>query len=157
MLTGRMALIAVGILAASIWVGSLVCLALVAAAARRELDGPSRVALFRRIGRLYGFVGSAALVIAIGTGLVLAWPPSSFGTTVTSVLTLSGVLVVATAAGMVQARRMTRERQRLLDAPDDQDAARSVRRGAALAEVLRGSIGLVTLVIIILGAHILDR
>jgi hypothetical protein len=50
------------------------------------------------------------------------------------------------------------ERQRLLDAPDDNGAvSMRVRRGAALALALRGSIGVVTLVIVAVGAHLLDR
>jgi hypothetical protein len=144
-------------LAASVWVGSLVCLAVVSAASRAVLDGSSRVALFRRIGRLYGIIGSSSLVLAIGVGLALAWPPSQVSTTVAILFGLSGCLVLVTVAGMIQARRMTVYRQRLLQAPDDTVAARAVRRGAALAGALRGSIGFVTLVVIVLGAHLLDR
>lgn len=155
--SARVAMITVGMLAASIWVGSLVCLALVSAASRDVLDGPSRVALFRRVGRLYGIVGTSSLLVAIATGFALAWPPSRFTGALGAVLALAGVLVVVTAVGMVQARAMTLKRQRLLAAPHDEDAARSVHRGAALASALRGSIGVVTLVILVLGAHLLDR
>jgi hypothetical protein len=71
---------------------------------------------------------------------------------------LSALLLLATALGMLQARRMTVQRQRLLDAPDDNDVvAKRVRRGAALALALRGSLGVVTLVIVAVGAHLLDR
>jgi hypothetical protein len=157
MITGRMTLIAAGMLAASIWAGSLVCLAVVSSAARQVLDGPSRVALFRRIGRLYGIIGSTALLVAIGAGLALAWPLSRVNGTLAALFVLAGALVVLTAAGMIQARRMTVRRQRLLHAPQDQLAARAVHRGAALAGVLRGSLGAVTLVIVVLGAHLLDR
>lgn len=55
-------LVAVELVAASIWVGSLVCLAVVTAAARRVLDTPSQVALFRAVGRRYGLVGTASLL-----------------------------------------------------------------------------------------------
>jgi hypothetical protein len=58
---------------------------------------------------------------------------------------------------MVQARRMTAWRRRAIDMPDDERAVASVRRGAALAGLLRGSIALLTLVIVMLGAHLLDR
>ena len=64
MVTGRTVLIAIEMLAVSIWVGSLVCLALVAKVAREELDDASRVAFFRRIGRLYGVIGTISLVVA---------------------------------------------------------------------------------------------
>jgi uncharacterized membrane protein len=155
--TGRTLLIAVEILAASIWVGSLVCLALVARIASRDLDAASRVTLFRGIGRIYGIVGTAALVVAIGAGVVIASPISDLGRTGTAVAVLAGVLVVATVAGMVQARRMTASRRRAIEMPEDERAAASVRRGAALAGVLRGSIALLTLVIVVLGADLLDR
>jgi len=153
--TGRMFLIAVGILGASIWVGSLVCLAIVAAAAREALDGQSRVALFRRVGRLYGVVGTGSLLAAIGVGLTLAWPPSQMDGTVVAVFVLAALLVLATIAGMAQARRMTVHRQRRLAAPGDQAAADRVRRGAGVAGALRGSLALITIAIVLIGAHLL--
>jgi hypothetical protein len=157
MITARMTLIAAGMLAASVWVGSLVCLAVVSSAARRVLDGPSRVALFRRVGRVYGIVGTASLLVAIGTGLALAWPLSRVTGALAVVFALAGSLVLLTAAGMIQARRMTIHRQRLLRAPQDRLAARTVHKGATMAGALRGSLGAVTLVIVALGAHLLDR
>jgi uncharacterized membrane protein len=153
--TGRMFLIAVGMLAASVWVGSLVCLAVVSVAAKQALDGQSRVALFRRVGRLYGLVGTGSLLAAIGVGLAVAWPPSQMDTTVVALFLLAALLVLATIAGMAQARRMTVNRQRLLAAPHDQAAADRVRRGTGVAGALRGSLALITLAIVLLGAHLL--
>ena len=157
MFTGRTVVIAIEMLAVSIWVGSLVCLALVAKVAREELDEPSRVALFRRIGRLYGVIGTGSLVVAIGAGVAIAWPLSHVGATGVAVFVLSGVLVLLTGAGMMQARRMTVRRRQAIESPDDELAARTVRRGAAFAGALRGSMALLTLVILLLGAHVLDR
>jgi len=156
MITGRTVVIAIEMIAVSIWVGSLVCLALVAKVAREELDEPSRVALFRRIGRLYGVIGTGSLVVAIGAGVAIAWPLSDVGSAGVAVLLLTGVLVLLTAAGMMQARRMTLRRRRAIERPDDELAARTVRRGAAFAGALRGSMALLTLVILLLGAHVLD-
>jgi hypothetical protein len=154
---GRTILIAVEMLAVSIWVGSLVCLVLVSSVASRELDAASRVALFRGIGRLYGIVGTAALVVAIAGGVVLARPVSDLGRTGLAVLVVAGVLVLVTMAGMVQARRMTVRRRRSIEMPEDERSARAVRRGAAFAGVLRGSIALLTLVTLLLGADLLNR
>jgi hypothetical protein len=144
-------------LAVSIWVGSLVCLVLVSRVASRELDAASRIALFRGIGRLYGIIGTAALAVAIFGGVVIAWPLSELGRTGNAVLVVAGVLVLVTAAGMVQARRMTPRRRHAIEMPEDGRSAQSVRRGAALAGVLRGSIALLTLVILLLGADLLNR
>ena len=117
MITGRTVLIATEMLAASVWVGSLVCLALVSRVARRVLDGPSRVALFRGIGRLYGRVGTGALLVAIAAGVAIAGRPSHWTTTISVAIILSAVLVALTLAGMGQARRMTVQRQCALGAP----------------------------------------
>jgi hypothetical protein len=153
----RTAVITIGILAASVWIGSLVCLAAVSAVARRELSGSARVTLFRGIGRLYRVLGTTSLLVSIAVGVVLAWPLDEMSRTVSALFVLSGVLVIVTAAGMAQARRMTLARQRLLARPDDDALAATVRRGATRAGVLRGAIGAVTLVIVVLGAGVLDR
>ncbi len=154
---GRTVFIAIEMLAVSIWVGSLVCLALVAKVAREALDEASRVALFRRIGRLYGVIGTGSLVVAIGAGVAIAWPLSHVGLSGAAIVVLTGALVLVTAAGMVQARRMTVRRRGAIDKPEDERAASSVRRGAALAGALRGSIAFLTLVILLLGAHVLNE
>jgi hypothetical protein len=153
----RTMLIAVAMLGASVWVGSLVCLAVVAAASRRALDQRARVALFRQVGRLYGIVGTGALLVAIAMGLVLAWPPTTVSRGVAIEFALAALLVAVTVAGMVQARRMTTARQRLVDRAGDASAEIAVRRGAGVALALRGSIALVTLVMVVLGANLLDR
>jgi hypothetical protein len=135
-------LVAVELIAACIWVGSLVCLAIVANVVRSVLDGPSQVTFFRVIGRRYTFVGTGSLLVAIGTGLVLAWPPSSWSGTIDAAVALAGVLVLTTAVGMAQARAMTIRRRRAMSTPEDHDAGRAVRRGRLLAGALRGALNL---------------
>jgi len=153
----RTVLIAIGMIAGSIWVGSLVCLAVVSVAAKQALDPQSRVALFRHVGRLYGLVGTGSLLIAIAAGLALAWPPADMDGTIAALFFLAALLVVATTAGMAQARRMTVARRQQLAAPEDLRAMERVRRGAQVAAALRGSLGLITLAIVVLGAHTLNR
>ncbi len=153
----RTVLITVGILGASVWIGSLVCLAAVSAVARRELTGSARVTLFRGVGRLYRIIGTTSLLTSIAVGVVLAWPVPEAGTTVAVLFALSMVLLVLTVAGMAQARRMTVARQRLLARPNDRSIAETVRRGASLAGILRGGIAALTLVIVVIGAGLLDR
>jgi hypothetical protein len=148
----RIGAISVGILAASTWIGSLVCLAGVSGVARRELNAPSRIALFQGVGRLYRLIGTASLLTSIAIALVLSWPLGSRPRTVHAMFVLSIVLVGFTAAGMAQARRMTVARTELLEAPGDPKVAIAVRRGAKLAAALRGAIAVLTLVIVVLGA-----
>ena len=155
MLTTSTPLVAVELLAASIWVGSLVCLAVVTAAARRVLDAPSQVALFRAVGRRYGLVGTGSLLVAIGAGLALSWPPTAWSPITDSAVALAGLLVVASGAGMAQARAMTRLRRQATSAPEDQGLAVTVRRGRLLANMLRGLMAAVTLAIVVLAAQIL--
>ena len=114
MLAHNPILITVELLAVSVWVGSLVCLAVVASAARASLDAQARVTFFRALGRRYGIVGDGALAVAIGIGLTMAWPPASWDRLEDAAVALAGALVVATAIGVRQARAMTRLRRHSL-------------------------------------------
>jgi len=156
MLATSSTLVAVELLAACIWVGSLVCLALVTNAARRVLDGPAQVALFRAVGRRYAVVGTGALAVAIGVGLAMSWPPAGWSTTIDAAVALAGALVLATVAGMVQARAMTRLRRRAVADPEDGIAA-AVRRGRRLAGGLRGIMAALTLALVVLAAQAITR
>jgi hypothetical protein len=148
----RVGAISVGVLSASTWIGSLVCLAAVSQVARRELSGASRIALFRGVGRLYRTIGTVSLLTSIAIGSALAWPLARNVTNVRMMFVLSGVLLGVTVAGMAQARRMTLARRRLLAQPGDGALAREVRRGGVVAGALRGAIALITVTIVVLGA-----
>jgi hypothetical protein len=150
-------LVTVELLAACIWVGSLVCLALVTSTARRVLDAPSQVAFFRAIGRRYGIVGTGALLVAIGAGLALSWPPSTWSSTIDAAVALSGALVLVTGAGMAQARAMTKLRRRSASSPGDLGAADAVRRGRLLAGALRSVMALMTLGVLVLAAQAISH
>jgi hypothetical protein len=150
-------LVAVEIFSACVWVGSMVSLAVVANAARKVLDGSSQVRFFRAVGQRYAVVGTASLLVAIGAGLWLAWPPRTWSETFDAAVGLACLLVVATAAGMAQARAMTRMRRRSIAAPDDIAAAAAVRRGRRLAAMLRGLMGAVTSAIVVLAAQMVSH
>src|SRR5579884_901170 len=145
MLRTNTPLVAVELLAASIWVGSLVCLAIVASSARRVLEARAQVIFFRAVGRRYGVVGTTALLVAIGCGLVLSWPPSSWSAVTEAAVALSGALVVVSVAAMGQARAMTALRSRATAAPNDAPRTAALRRGRRLASSLRGVMALLTL------------
>jgi hypothetical protein len=153
MFTVRTVLLAVGMVAGSVWVGSLVTIAVVSAVARRELDARSRVALFRGVGRAYQYVGTGSLLVAVAAGLVLAWPLSESG--VRAEFGLSGLLLVVSVVGMAQAKRMTVLRRRALDRPQETVALSAVASGARVAMALRGAITAVTFAMVALGAHLL--
>src|SRR5450759_2895067 len=144
MLATSAPLVAVELISASIWVGGMACLAIVAKAARGVLDESSQVAFFRAVGRRYGIVGTASLLIAIAAGLALSWPPSSWSRTIDAALVLAGVLVVATVAGMTQARAMTALRRKVITNPGDSATVRALRRGRLLANGIRGLMALLT-------------
>lgn len=148
MLAHNAVLIGVELFVASVWVGSLVCLVVVASAGRSSLDPSAQVAFFRTLGRRYGVVGNVGLAAAIGVGLAMLWPPSSWGRLEDTTVALAGLLVVVTGLGIRQARSMTRLRRRLLDEPDSHELEREVRRGVKVAVVLRGVIAVVSLAIL---------
>ncbi|HET6874735.1 MAG TPA: hypothetical protein VFH70_08155 [Acidimicrobiales bacterium] len=150
-------LVTVELLAASIWVGSIVCLAVVTRIARRVLEVPIQVTLFRAIGRSYASLGAGSLLVAIAAGLWLVWPPSEWTGTLDAAVGLSGVLVVATGAGMAQARAMTRLRRQSISDPGDSRAARAVHKGRRVANSLRGLMAVSTLAIVVLAAQVVSN
>lgn len=150
-------LVTLELLAASIWVGSLVCLAMVAQTGRATLDGPAQVAFFRALGRRYAIVGTTALLVAIGVGLAMAWPPSAWSATVDAAVALAGFLVLVSAAGMAQARAMGTLRGRSMKAPAGPTAQAAVRRGRHVATTLRLLMAADTLAVVVLAAVTISR
>jgi hypothetical protein len=150
-------LVVIELLSASVWVGSLVCLAVVTSAARKVLDASSQVALFRLVGRRYGIVGTGSLLVAIGVGLTLAWPPKTWSAAFDAAVALAGVLILATALGIAQARRMTIHRSRALHDPADRTIDRALHRGKLLARVLRSTLGLVSVAIVVLVGYVISH
>ena len=70
------------LIAASLGVGSMARIAVVAKVARNVLDGPSQMVFFRSMGRRNSVIGTTSLLVAIAAGLVLLWSSlSSSGTT----------------------------------------------------------------------------
>lgn len=138
------------IVSTSVWVGGLFAIAIVARVASRTLDTAGRVSFFRALGRSYGIVGTAALVLAYATGAALlrdhGWDPA-----LTAAVVLGAALAVTLGAGIVQARRMTWLRRTALDRADDTALAARVHRGAVSAHVLRGLIGVLSLALLALG------
>lgn len=146
----RAALAGVLILATAVWIGGFVAIVVVARAARRALGPAERVAFFRALGRTYGVVGTGALVVALGTGASLVYGRPWDGALVAAVV-VAAALVATLAAGVVQARRMTRLRRDALRHPGDAPLAARVRRRARAAAALRAMIGGLSLALLALG------
>ena len=146
-------LTAVLILATAVWIGGLAAIFVAARVADATLGAAERVAFFRGLGRAYGLVGGVALTAALACGAVLAsryrWDGDLAACTV-----VAAVLVAATAAGVVQARRMTRLRRAALRDPGSAELAAKVRCGARNAVVLRASIAALSLALLGLGTVI---
>lgn len=150
MSTGDAVLTGLLIFAATVWVGGLIAIVVVARVARATLDPASRVAFFRGLGRSFGIVATGALALAYSTGAALVVGRPWDGE-LTATAIVATALVVTTAIGVVQARRMSRLRNRLLSAPHNSELATQVRRGAQRAGVLRGLIALLSLALLALG------
>lgn len=142
----------VHLLAAGIWMGGFVAIAIVVRIAGGELDTLTRIAFFRRLGRSYLGVGGGSLAVALGTGSVLltrgGWTAAR-----TVAVVLGIALAITSVAGVLQARAMTRLRARAAHGPDGA-AAETVRSAAVRAALLRGAIGVLTLALLAVGSSI---
>ena len=149
--TVRATLLGALILAGSVWVGGYVAIAVVARIATRTMSPVQRVTFFRGLGRSYGVIGGGALAVALGTGAALL-RDRAWGGAVSATAAVAAALVLVTAVGVAQARRMTRLRGAAGRNPDDLELAVRVRRGARRAVVLRTAIGLLSIALIALGS-----
>jgi uncharacterized membrane protein len=140
-------LVFVTLLAGSVWVGGFVAIAVAARVASRHLQPADRVAFFRALGRSYGVVGGLALAVALVGGAVLLADHGWDGAALSSVVA-AAALVLVTAAGVRQARGMTRLRQRALRDGAGGPLSERVRDGARRAAFLRAAIALLSLVLL---------
>jgi uncharacterized membrane protein len=146
-MTGHSLLVFVTLFTTSIWVGGFVTIAVVTRAARRQLTAGEQVRLFREIGRSFGIVGGTALVVALACSAALA-ADHEWGATRLAGALIAAALVVATGAGVAQARGMTRLRERAVRNPDDDSLPERIRKGAARALGLRAAIGALTIALL---------
>lgn len=145
------AVLAIHLLAATVWVGGYVAIAVVSQVARRTLEPAARIAFFRSLGRTYGVVGGTSLLVGLATGAVLLSGRFSTASGLAAIA-VAAALLVATAVGIRQARRMTRLRRRALDHGNDPELRDRLRRATRGAALLRAAIGLLTLALVLLAA-----
>lgn len=151
--TAEAIVLAVFIMATCIWVGGYIAIAVVARTATATLEPSARVTFFRTLGRSYLRVGLPALLLALVTGGVLARDLDLDGLLIAT-LAVAAALLASLAAGVVQARRMTRLRRSMFESPDDKQLSEQVRRGALAAGGLRTVLGLLSIGLVVLGAFL---
>jgi len=115
-----------------------------------QIPARSGIRLFRRFGRAFGTVTTAALALAYGAGAALLWGRRWDGLLIATVA-VAAVLVLATAIGVMQARRLGRLRAGGVARPDDERVAAGVRRAAVRAAALRAFIALSSVALLALG------
>ncbi|GGB45645.1 hypothetical protein GCM10011492_40970 [Flexivirga endophytica] len=147
---GHHLLVTVLVLSTSVWLGGYVAIGIVARSATATMDPAQRVAFFRSLGRAYLRVGTPALVIGLVSGALLArdhpWDATLISAAIAALL-----LVVLLAAGVQQARRMTRLRHSALKSGDDPASVPAIRRGRRSAAILRAALGVLSLILVVLG------
>ena len=152
---GRTLLVVVELVSASIWVGGLIAIGVVARVARLTLEPARRIDFFRLLGRHYLRVGGSSLLVALACGAGLLADGDWAGAK--SVAAALGIaLVLTTIAGVVQARSLTVLRRSALE--DGAPTALLVRvdRKARSAALLRGAIGVLTLALLVVSAVLVD-
>jgi hypothetical protein len=142
-------LVFVALLAASVWIGGLVAIAVVARIARTQLAPTDQVTFFRTLGRDYAKVGTSALVVALACGAALLAQHGADDTGRWIAVALGALVVVASLGGMRQARAMTRLRREGLGNPG---LAAQIHDGARRALAWRGAIAGLSLALLAIAA-----
>lgn len=140
--------------ASAAWLGGLLTVPLLAATTRRLVAAEARADLFVAFGRRFAVLMGVLLTIALAAVGALA--ASGADPLTATALGLAAALLLMTAVGMVQARRMSRLRRAAAGGRGD-EADSKLRRNAAVATVLRSSIGLVSLALVVVGVLLVGR
>ena len=155
---------ALHLIAAAIWAGGLVFLALAVGVARKTVSERERIELFRGLGRRFLLVGGIALAVLIATGIDMAddqiasWSDlgaTQFGRTLRDKLGLVALVIVLTLFhSLVQGPAIRRLREQAVERPDDAELAASIRRKSAINGVIQMVILIATLAILVLAAKL---
>ena len=152
------------LIAAAVWVGGMVFLGLAVGAARKTLGDRERVALFRRLGRRFLYVGGAAMLILIGTGSDMASDrlasfgdlfDTDYGKRLAEKLAVVIVVIALTLFhSLVQGPALSRLRERALEWPGDAALTAEVRRKAMRAGIVSMLNLVASLAILVLAARL---
>ena len=153
------------LIAAAVWLGGMVMLALAVGAARRTVAEHERIALFRALGRRFLMAGGIAMVVLIATGADMAsdrlgsWSDlfdTDYGERLFAKILVVGVVIALTLFhSLVQGPQLSRLRQEAIAYPDDKDLKREIRRKSAQSGAVSGLNLLATLAVFVLAARLL--
>jgi putative copper export protein len=163
-LAAETAVRALHLIAAAVWAGGLVFLALAVGVARKTVSEPERIELFRGLGRRFALVGGIALLVLIATGTDMAtdripdWgelTDTDYGQTLFEKLILVAIVIVLTLFhSLVQGPALTRLREQAVADPGNPDLQQRIRRRAAIGGVVQMLTLLGTLAILVLAAKL---
>jgi len=156
---------ALHLIAAAVWAGGLVTLALIAASARRAVDERERIELFRVVGRRFLVLALVAAAILALSGAEMAadrlasWSAlvdTAYGRTLLAktilfAIALSLALVHALAIGP----RTSALRRAALERPGDAELERRLRIATRVGAAVNGLVLALTLAILVLAADLL--
>jgi putative copper export protein len=155
---------ALHLIAAAIWAGGLVFLAVAVGVARKTVSERERIELFRGLGRRFLLVGGIALAVAIATGIDMAddripsWSDlgaTQYGRTLRDKMIVVALLVVLTLIhSLVQGPALRRLREQAVARPDDAELASRIRRTSAINGVVQLLTLIATLAIFVLAAKL---
>lgn len=154
------------LIAAAVWAGGLVFLAVAAGVAKATVPERERIEFFRRLGRRFLVLALAAAVVLAATGADLATDRlASWGAltdTHSGRLILAKTILFATAVllalvhALVLGPRTRRLRQALLASPGDPALEAQLRRTAAVSGIVQVVILGETLAILVLAADLIS-
>jgi putative copper export protein len=151
------------LIAAAIWAGGLVMLAIAAVVARRTVPARERIAFFRDVGQSFLVLGGLALLVLLATGSELAsdrdaWDilgEGTYGGTLLAKLILVGVVIVLTIVhSTILGPSLSRLREQALERPEDAELQSRIRRRAILSGIVSVLLLLCTLAILVLAARL---
>lgn len=153
----RTLLVILEMVTASVWLGGLVCVAIVVRVSRRVLDESSQLALIRVLGRRYGVVGTISLLVAFVTYLLLLGRPSSWSIMCTTTVITWGFLILISWRAVIQARLTSALRRSVLETGSGSSASSTMLRSRKSANALRVVMGLTSMTVLVLVAVALAR
>jgi putative copper export protein len=163
---GDTTLRALHLIGAAVWAGGMVMLALAVGAARRTLDEPGRIELFRALGRRFAIAGGIAMAVLIATGADMTvdrlaeWSDltdTDYGERLLMKLGLVAVVIGLTLFhSLVQGPALSRLREQAVGRPTDEPLQREIRRRAARAGIVSALNLVGTVAVLVLAAWLVS-